>query len=164
MTLKVSFYVGTHAGLPGVYNRGVRLVDRGPRSHCEMIFSDGKSASASWMDGGVRFKQIDYTSGKWEFLDIPDPTGEIERKARQWFIDHEGAKYDLWGNVRFVVGLVKDDGSAYFCSEAIAAALGMTDSFRYGPNGLAVALEFFVAWQAQAIRIEQLRAAPFLWG
>src|SRR3546814_7608950 len=40
----------------GIYSRVTRLVDGGPYSHCELVFSDGLSASASFIDGGVRFK------------------------------------------------------------------------------------------------------------
>jgi hypothetical protein len=126
-------YKGTRPGLAGVYNRLVRFVDNGPYSHGELVFSDGMSASASWMDDGVRFKQINFNPALWDFIDLPP---EKEAAARQWFIDHEGEPYDLPGNLRFFCGIIREADRGWFCSEAKAAALGLTEPWRYGPNGL----------------------------
>lgn len=134
MGFRAAFYKGTRPGVAGVYNRGVRWVDRGPYSHCELVFSDGMAASASWMDGGVRFKRIDFDPEHWDFIDLPQ---EKEAAARQWFEKHKGEKYDLAGNIHFVLGPVPDARSKWFCSEAAMAALGFTDPWRYGPNGSA---------------------------
>ena len=138
MAFKAAFYRGTRPGIPGIYNRGVRFWMRGPYSHCELVFSTGQSASASFMDKGVRFKDIDYTSGDWDFIELPD---ELEPAAYAWFLQHEGDQYDLMGNFRFVVSAVSDDDQRWFCSEAIAAALGFADAFRFEPNVLAAALK-----------------------
>lgn len=134
---RAAFYKGTRPGLAGVYNRAVRLIDNGRYSHKELIFSDGLSGSASWMDGGVRLKQIVYDPAKWDFIDLPP---ELEDAARQWFIDHEGEPYDLHGNARFLCGIVQESKNGKFCSEATMAALGFTDPWRYGPNGAAALL------------------------
>jgi len=69
--MKIAFYKGTRAGVAGIYNRGVRAIDAGKYSHCEIIFSDGVSASSSFMDGGVRFKEIEYNSANWDIIEIP---------------------------------------------------------------------------------------------
>lgn len=123
--------------MAGIYNRLVRLIDRGPYSHCELIFSDGMAASASWMDGGVRFKEIDFDPGHWDFIPLPF---EKEADARQWFVEHEGEPYDLPGNLRFLCGLVPESEDGWFCSEAKMAALGFTDPWRHGPNGTSAIL------------------------
>ena len=135
--MKIAFYKATRSGLQGLYSRGVRLIDGGPYSHCELIFSNGISASASFIDGGVRFKQIDYNNNHWDIFSIPDPDGIQELRANDWFVEHEGDKYDILGNVRFVFGFVKHDNNKQFCSEACAEALGFYEGWRYGPNGLA---------------------------
>ena len=137
MGFRAAFYKGTKTGLAGIYNRLVRWIDKGQFSHCELIFSDGLSASASYMDGGVRFKQINFDPALWDFIDLPP---EKEAAARQWFRDHLGQGYDLAGNIHFILGPVSDSKSKWFCSEAAAAALGMDDPWRYGPNGLATVL------------------------
>lgn len=140
--LCVAMYKGTRPGLRGLYNRGVRRVDRGPYSHTELIFTSGISAGASYMDGGFRRKQIEYSvAGNWDFLPIPDPTGELELSALIWANENDGKGYDLWGNVRFVFGLVREDADKVFCSEAVMAMLGFKETWRYGPNGMAPLLE-----------------------
>ena len=135
--MRAAFYKATRPGLQGIYSRAVRWVDRGPYSHCELVFSDGQSASASWMDGGVRFKRIDYDPAHWDFIEIP---AYLESAARAWFELHEGEPYDLQGNLRFAFFMVSESPDGRFCSEALAAALGLREAWRLGPNGLAALL------------------------
>ena len=140
--MKAAFYKGTRPGLQGIYSRAVRVIDRGPYSHCELVFSDGLSASASWVDGGVRFKQIDYNPAHWDFVALPEAA---EPYARDWFEFNMGLPYDLMGNVRFVLPWLADSERGWFCSEAMAAALGWAEPWRFGPNGLAALLPRFFA-------------------
>ena len=137
--MRAAFYKGTRPGLQGIYSRAVRFIDRGPYSHSELVFSDGLSASASYIDGGVRFKKIDYSlhPEHWDFMTLPDALGDY---ARDWFERNMGAPYDLLGNVRFVLPWVRDSETGWFCSEAIAAALKLKEPWRFGPNGLAAVL------------------------
>lgn len=141
--MRAAFYKGTHSGINGAYNVIVRAWDSGPYSHCELIFSDGVSASASFIDGGVRFKQIEYDPANWDFIELPD---HLEPAARAWFeanefqSDGERTPYDLAGNFGFVWRPLRGMEGAFFCSESMAAALGFPDAWRYSPNGLASAL------------------------
>lgn len=137
--MKVAFYTGTRPGIAAIYSIGVRKWTQSKYSHCELIFDDGMAASSSFADGGVRFKKIDFEPEKWEIFDLPD---HLEADAKKWFEEHEGQKYDILGNVRFVVGFVRSDDKKWFCSEAIGAALGMKDPWRYSPGDLYVALKF----------------------
>lgn len=139
--MKLAFYKGTRPGIAGIYNRGVRAVTKGKYSHCEAIFSYGWSASASFADGGVRFKLIDYDPEHWDFLDIPDC---FESHILKWFHDHEGDKYDVSGNIHFLLPLVGDSNNRYCCSEALAAAIGFIDPWRYHPSALYSALQSFL--------------------
>lgn len=150
----VAFYKGTRPGLAGIYNRGVRIVTKGVYSHAELIFSDGISASASFADGGVRFKQIDYDPSKWDFVEIPD---RLEPRIRAWFEDHEGDLYDILGNVHFLVPLVGDSKSRWCCSEALGAAIGIPDAWRFHPNSLYAILKFFEInqWKGLACQTRQ---------
>lgn len=135
--MQAAFYKATRPGLQGIYSRAVRWIDRGPYSHAELVFSDGLSASASWMDGGVRFKRIDYNPAHWDLIDLPQ---SLEPYARAWFERNAGAPYDLMGNVRFVLPWLADSERGWFCSEALAAALGWAEPWRFGPNGLSALL------------------------
>lgn len=139
--LAVALYKGTRPGLAGLYNRLGRYLDGGPYSHCELIFTDRMSASASFLDHGVRFKPIGYSSvGFWDFLPVPDADGSAERFARSWFEFHDGMPYDVWGNIRFGIGFARESSRAWFCSEAVMSALGYHETWRYGPSGAATAL------------------------
>lgn len=135
--MKAAFYKGTRPGLQGIYSRAVRWIDRGPYSHAELVFSDGLSASASYIDGGVRLKRIDYNPAHWDLIDLPQ---SLEPYARAWFESRLGAPYDLMGNVRFVLPWLADSERGWFCSEALAAALGWAEPWRFGPNGLSALL------------------------
>ena len=139
MTFRIAFYKGTRPGIEGLYNRLGRWLDHGPYSHCELIFSDGVSASASYMDGGVRIKYIGYTSVNcWDFVDLPT---QYEADARKWFMAHHGQKYDVMGNINAMFGFVPHSHDKWFCSEAIAESLGLNESWRYKPNGLMAVLK-----------------------
>ena len=136
--MRAAFYKATRPGLQGIYSWAVRFVDRGPYSHCELIFSDGMSASASYIDKGVRLKRIDYDPAHWDIVDLP---GFDEASSRAWFESRVGQGYDLWGNLRFLFGWVRDDDGRWFCSEALMAALGFDEAWRFGPNGAAAAIK-----------------------
>jgi hypothetical protein len=143
--MRAAFYKGTHAGVPGIYNRLVRWWTRSPYSHVELIFFDGsagidsQAASASYMDGGVRFKWITFDPALWDFVDLPEA---LASQALAWFSSHEGDAYDLLGNLHFILEPVGDDKRKWFCSEAVAAALGMPDPARFDPGTLHAALTF----------------------
>ena len=143
--MKLACYTATRPGLAGIYNRLVRLIDGGPFSHCELIFSDGMCASSSFEDGGVRYKQMTPDPAKWEVRDLPADMDEAA--ARAWFDQHLGAGYDIAGNLRFVLHWWPHSRSRWFCSEAIGAALGLPTPENLGPNGLAAALESMASVQ-----------------
>ncbi len=128
MGVRVAFYKGRKR----FFNRAVAWWTRGPYSHCELIV-DGKSYSSSFLDGGVRVKEIDYDPEHWDIIDLPWADSE---KAVKWFEAHMGLGYDVLGLVGFVARRVEDDRNRYFCSESIAAALGFEESWRFDPNTL----------------------------
>jgi len=98
------------------------------------------SGSASFADGGVRLKRIEYDPARWDFVELPFAD---ETAARRWFQLRDGrVPYDLLGNLRFVLGFVPQSRRGRFCSEAIAEALGFPDPWRHGPNGLAAILKY----------------------
>lgn len=137
MALQVAFYRGTRPGLAGIYNRLVRWWTKSPYSHAELVLSTGRSWSASFEDGGVRSKLIDLDAKNWVLVDLP---AHLEQAAEAWFTAHRGAGYDLLGNLQFVISPIPHSRGRWFCSEAIAAALGIPDPWRYSPATLASAL------------------------
>jgi hypothetical protein len=138
--MRAAFYKGTRPGLAGVYNRIVRWWTRSPYSHVELVMSTGRSWSSSFEDVGVRSKLIDFDPAKWDVIDLPD---HLEPAAEKWFREHRGQGYDLLGNLQFVVAAIPDIKSRWFCSEAVAAALGIPEPWRYDPGTLKSALSIY---------------------
>lgn len=131
--LRAAFYKGTRPGLAGMYNRLVRWWTRSPYSHVELVFSTGMAASSSFEDGGVRFKRIEFDPERWDFTTLPP---HMETAAITWFEQHLGQSYDLVGNLHFIVSPVPQRKGKWFCSEAVAAALGVAAPWRYSPATL----------------------------
>ncbi|MBF0802890.1 MULTISPECIES: hypothetical protein [unclassified Neisseria] len=138
--MKVAFYKGTLPGWRGWFSRLVRFADRGPYSHCEVVFSDGLCASASWYDGGVRFKRIDFNPEHWDFVEVCSGL-KHETSVRDWFARRRRERYDLRGSLGVVFRPVKGSPRRWFCSEAVACALGFPEPHRISPNLLAALLK-----------------------
>lgn len=134
--MKLASYKSTRPGLPGIFNRLVRWWCRGDYSHCELIFKSGVSASSSWLDGGVRFKQIEFNPDHWDVIDIEGD----EQEAFSWFFKHQGDGYDLLGLLGFVFPPVRHDKKKWSCAEAIAESLGVQQSWRQHPCLLPITL------------------------
>jgi hypothetical protein len=112
-------------------------------SHNELVFDivDGMAecASSSARDGGVRFKQIDIFSSRWDVKPLPQYDDNAELSALWWFIEHEGEGYDYLGVAAFIKTLpkfVSEVWNRWFCSEAIAAALGIANPASLSPQDL----------------------------
>lgn len=131
--MKIALYRGTRSGLQGLFSLLVRLWTRSSYSHVELVFSDGLSASASWVDGGVRFKQIDYSAHpeRWVIFDVPGD----EAYALQWFRERVGKSYDILGLLGFVWP-ARGGRDKWFCSKAFMASLGYSEANRFHPGHL----------------------------
>ena len=135
--IQVAFYKGRKR----VFNRLVSWWLRGPYSHCELVLQtspDGVSlcASASFMDGGVRVKNIVLDPEHWDLVMVEGSPAT----AWQWAASHEEDGYDLLGLLGFVWRRQADDQSKWFCSEAVAAMLGLPKPWRFDPMVLHAAL------------------------
>lgn len=144
--LVMAFYKGTRPWAGGILNIIGRRLDHGPYSHTELILPEKYnriSIGSSYIDGGVRFKPIGYTSvGNWDFLPIPDADGIIAEYANHWTVRHNAKAYDLRGNLRFLTNIATQDADKWFCVESNMAMLGYPEAhaFRYGPSHAAVTL------------------------
>lgn len=149
--MRAAFFKGTKSGLSALFDICVHVWEAGQYAHVELLLTDGRSASATFLDGGVRFAppgSIDFTdTTQWDIVDLP---GFDEAAAINWFTKHDEDKYDLWGDARFVVGFIKQDSKAEFCSEAVGAALGFEESWRLDPNALYIVVKRFLTYQSKA--------------
>lgn len=131
--MKIAFYKGRTR----LFNRLVSWYDKSPYSHCELVLdtATGLCGSSSFMDGGVRTKVIDLDSGHWDVVDIGGSEQALEA-AHLWFATHNGQGYDVLGLLGFLWRRQTGQQSKWFCSEAVAAALGMPEAWRLDPATL----------------------------
>jgi hypothetical protein len=140
--MKIASYKSIRPGLSGIFSCLVRWWTSSLYSHTELIFSDGKSASSSFIDGGVRFKEISYDNDHWDFIDLHGTFDES--KARLWFDSNKGKKYDVLGLLGFVWKRGTQNKNKFYCNEAIGEALGIKDSWRFDPGSFAVVIQEIV--------------------
>ena len=114
----------------------IRLVTQSRISHVEVVeqLDDGLFScwSSSLRDGGIRNKKIDLTPDKWLLVPLSQWT---HSKCVQWFIQKNGLKYDLCGAIASVIPFIESKDK-YFCSEAVAASLGIHQAWRINPATL----------------------------
>lgn len=113
-------------------DKAIRLFTGSPYSHVELVIN-GMCCSSSIRDGGVRVKSFWLDPEKWDVIDIPGD----EAKAWEWFATHAGEKYDWSGVWRFAIPFLPHRRNQWFCSEAVAAALGLVEPDLWDPGMLA---------------------------
>lgn len=96
-------------------------------SHCEIVI-DGYGYSSSARDGGVRKKLIDWNSGKWDMIPLPDLDVDY---VLNFYALTENDDYDYRGLAWFVIPAIKDHKTRWFCSEWAAAAFKLKNPQHY---------------------------------
>lgn len=106
-------------------------------SHVELVVDledrTGLCLTASRRDGGVRAKTI-HLEENWEIYQIDTHLSSAEIKS--WFEPHYGKKYDHFGALGVTFPFFKNDTKRWFCSEIIAACLGLDNYHKYSPQDL----------------------------
>lgn len=131
-------------GKDRAFNRFVSWWTNGPYSHCEAVFELEQELSgpvpcwsSSWMDGGVRRKVMALNPDHWDIIDVP---AFDDARALWWFDEHEGDPYDLFG-LFSTSSPIRHALRRWFCNEAVGAAGGVRDAWRFNPNSFAVFVE-----------------------
>jgi len=136
--MQLALYKGK--GLIG--NALVRWWTRSPYSHCELVI-DGAWYSSSLMDGGVRSKRIALDIAHWDFIDLPD---HLAPRVLAYFEATKGQRYSWLDLLRSqVFNSNADEPGAAFCSDWIAAALGLPNPTTYSPRTLADVVRWALA-------------------
>lgn len=105
-------------------------------NHNIIISSIGSGATKAGASVGVRIKNIKMPSYKWDFIEVEaDP-----ERVRAWFEGQAGKKYDYLAWLGFLWRRETGSRNRWFCSEAVATALGYADGWRFDPNTLFVVL------------------------
>jgi len=141
MTFQAAFFKGHSAGIMGLFDIADHAWMEGEFSHVELVFSDGRSASAV-AGVGVRFTapgSIDFTdTTQWELVDL---SMLDEQAAIDCFDKNLGKGYSYRGDLHFIIGFVEHDKNDDFCSEICAYATGFEQAWRFDPNSFYVALK-----------------------
>jgi uncharacterized protein YycO len=143
--MKVAFFKGRHPGVKGWLGVMTKWWTDGPYSHCELVVGetpDGKSIcwSSAYLDHGVRQVELELDPADWDVRELRLTSAE-QTAALAWFEQHNGEPYDVLGLLGFVWRREEGDKNKWFCSEAVAAALGWPEAWRYDPNTFAAILK-----------------------
>lgn len=112
-------------------------------THTEALLGGGPNdaiiGSSSLVDepGGVRVKRdVVLNPLHWLVLDLPDTPERNARVAARWFAEHDGAPYDRLGAAGSVgQALFGHRKGGWYCTEAVASAMGFRDPHAYPPAG-----------------------------
>jgi hypothetical protein len=144
-------YKGTHSGIHGIINVGIRHATSSQYSHTEICIGNPfdravACLSASGVDGGVRIKRMRLDPEKWDLVACH---GIKATNVMVRFSLIEGCGYDYFGAARFAVPLIfpaRQHASKWFCSEAALFLLGLAkgEEWRFEPaSANALALQIF---------------------
>lgn len=129
---KLAFYRGKYGT---IWDKFICLVTGSEFSHVELCFQEsvgniGRCWSSSTYDNGVRQKWLSFNE-KWVLVDLPSEVSE------QLFIQENGKLYDYVGLLGTIVQSPWFSRQRkWFCSEIVAEALGLKDSWKYSPEDL----------------------------
>lgn len=117
-----------------------RKVTKGDYSHCEIAIKldNGlyRCYSSSVRDGGVRVKEMELPSGKWDLVEL-----DISKESvMKYYLTTAGKRYDWFGAIGVVLKF-RQARNKYFCSEWCAECLGYREAWRFSPNDLIAILK-----------------------
>lgn len=136
--MQLAMYRGPASGLRNtLVHAAVCVLTFSRYSHVELVIN-GICWSASPRDGGVRGKQIDLSTGRWDLF----PVQGNKESALSWFMRHRAQGYDWAGQLRCcpLLRWLPKRPHKRFCSEAVAAALGHPQPETLSPQAV---LDYF---------------------
>lgn len=117
----------------------IRWATRSPYSHCELLLTPltahgvATAISSSPRDGGVRTVKIWFRPERWDVIDLPFPSADVEHRAKSQL----GLGYDLIGAVASQLPRLRPHSrQRWFCSELLAWSLGMAAPETLSPGEL----------------------------
>jgi uncharacterized protein YycO len=128
--MKLAFYhAWTSSWKTGWKDRVISIFTVGRFSHVELVFSNGQCFSSSPRDGGTRFKEINFLSDRWTFVDIKI---QNENSLRQWCQNQEGKPYDWIGIFGILLNISHPE--KWFCTEVVASGLNFVEGTKFKVN------------------------------
>lgn len=136
--------IALYRGRDRLFDRLIQWWTRSDYSHCEVVFAEngdsGQSycASSSYLDGGIRFKWMVLKPEKWDIVEIDGD----EVAAFAWFAQRLGRPYDVRGIIGCALRFIPASVDKWFCSSAIADAVGWPEAWRVVPAHLKNAADY----------------------
>ena len=119
------------------FARAVTFLRGGDSAHCELAHkwrgNFHTCTSASFIDGGVRQKQIELPADKWRIYEF---NGISDKEVDEWFVANHNKKYDVIGLMGFVWRRIEGSAKRLFCSEAVADIIGLPEPHLYDLRAL----------------------------
>lgn len=128
-------------------DKAIAFITRSKCYHCELIFSDNVTASASPSDGGTRFTTIKNLNDpeKWKIFELDWINREEEQLIREFCNREDGCKYDWWALFLGPFIAIANSTDKWFCTEyclqALRAHLKYVQDRWYTPIQLEDAIE-----------------------
>ena len=115
-----------------IFARLVTALQGGDSAHCEASASwTGNTyncVSSSFLDGGIRTKEIYMSAEKWRIYEIDSVDAS---RVNEVYKKYKGSGYDWFGLVGFVFRRVKGFLHRVFCSEYVAEVIGLDEPWRF---------------------------------
>lgn len=101
-------------------------------AHCEVAYNWSGTlhncVSSSFLDHGVRAKDIDMPADKWRIYEIDEP----QENVLEYLEYNDDCKYDVLGLFGFIISRrIRGSRRKKFCSETGAEIIGLSDPWRY---------------------------------
>lgn len=150
--MKVALYIGDHKQDALMVRLGWWITRMGQKgeyaqvTHVEAILAEHADGSvdigsSSIRDGGVRIKErVFLNQDHWIIADVPKWSA---KKARKWFVEHAGEKYDTRGAFATAFPIQWTQPNRWFCNQAVGASAGMKSPEVFGPSQFAAAILSF---------------------
>lgn len=107
-------------------------------SHVEILTEydeetgEANAWSSTHRNSGIRMKHMNVHTNSWEVFRIK--TDRTKEEVKDWFIKRDHHKYDWFGVLGVVLPFKFHKKRRWFCSEAVAASLGMRDPSKLTPE------------------------------
>ena len=137
MSVTVGFYRGRHSG--HVFSWLLAWLDRTDYSHAAIVWQiNGPAALVSESTlPGVQTHWRAWRPELWDLVQVPADAAAV----RAWWEANDGRPYDALGLFGFIARRIKGLRGAYWCSEAVAASLGLRDPWRMSVASLRVVVD-----------------------
>lgn len=146
--LRLAFYKGRKSENPQTtfFDRLVCFTTNSRYSHVELVYQydAGSRMAHCWgaspRDKGVRKTLIYMNPDHWDIIEYD--VWYTKSSLEEWVYKENGSAYDWLGAIGTRVLFIRQSNSKWFCSELLAAYIGMNKPHRVTPKRLYMELKY----------------------